>query len=782
MLNKEFPKPHPAIMAERAKGIFIFGPFRLDAGERALTRDDEPVALTPKAFDTLLVLVAHGGRLVEKDKLLEEVWQDTFVEEKTLAQNVLTIRKALGKTPEGAHYIETVPKHGYRFAAPVSVVAGSASEFVAETRSRTEVVVEEEFEIAERSDADDEERTRAATEVNASARAIDDSDATSPRSSARAHLAEPATESARLTKRSLSVATIVVVVACLLLAVFAFRSRVGGRGSDQLFREFEITKLTSAGDVWGSIAISPDGKYAAYASLSGARARLLVRQIGAGGSVEVVPPAEAFYVGVTFSNDGSSLYYVTKAKDSIVGILYRVPVLGGVPKKLIEDVDSPVALSPDGSRLAFVRVNPNRDESALVVADSSGANERQLAVRPRRDGFSLGGLSWSPDGRLIACASNADQTTKWSARLLLVSTEDGSVKPFSSNRWSWIGRAMWAADGGGVFLVAWDKEAATMSDQIWFVSYPGDVPRRITNDINGFLGASLSEDSRAILVARTQRMAGVWVGTTANVDGAKKVGVSTDLFTDRYGFAWTPDGRIVFASGAGGQPDIWIMDGDGANRRQLTSERGGNVEPAVSPDGRTVVFVSYRTGERHLWRMNIDGSDPRQLTFGEGDALPTFTPDGAWVIYSSYSSGRPTLWKVPAAGGDTQRLTDFVADSPAVSPDGKLVACFRFGDPTARPKVALVSLADGKVVREFEPPAFVAASEVKWMSDGSAFAYLSAAAGVNNLWLQPVDGSPAKPLTDFNSDHIYRFDISRDGRLVFERGTSVNDAILIKSK
>jgi DNA-binding winged helix-turn-helix (wHTH) protein len=154
MLNKEFLNPHRGPTPQRAKAVFFFGPFCLDEAERVLSRDGEPVVLTPRAFDTLLALVSRGGRLVEKDRLLQEVWQDAFVEEKTLSQNVLTLRKALGRTPSGAHYIETVPKHGYRFAAPVRVLSPEAdARLPAETHMSAEFLVEDESETGTGADA-----------------------------------------------------------------------------------------------------------------------------------------------------------------------------------------------------------------------------------------------------------------------------------------------------------------------------------------------------------------------------------------------------------------------------------------------------------------------------------------------------------------------------------------------------------------------------------------------------------------------------------------------------
>jgi len=106
-------------MNQQIKGLYEFGEYRLDAVERLLLRGDQPIPLTPKAFDTLLVLVKHSGHLLGKDVLMKEVWSDAFVEEANLARNVWTLRRALGED-EGEHrYIETVPKIGYRFVAPV---------------------------------------------------------------------------------------------------------------------------------------------------------------------------------------------------------------------------------------------------------------------------------------------------------------------------------------------------------------------------------------------------------------------------------------------------------------------------------------------------------------------------------------------------------------------------------------------------------------------------------------------------------------------------------------
>lgn len=110
-------------MSSQRNHRYEFGSFRLIPAERQLERDGQPISLTPKVFDTLLVLLEHAGHLVEKDELMRRVWPDAFVEEANLAQNIFVLRKTLGEDAAGNTYIETVPKRGYRFVAEVRVLA-----------------------------------------------------------------------------------------------------------------------------------------------------------------------------------------------------------------------------------------------------------------------------------------------------------------------------------------------------------------------------------------------------------------------------------------------------------------------------------------------------------------------------------------------------------------------------------------------------------------------------------------------------------------------------------
>ncbi|HEY6388629.1 MAG TPA: winged helix-turn-helix domain-containing protein, partial [Candidatus Acidoferrum sp.] len=130
-------------MATGPKVLYEFGPFRVDPEKQVLLREDQHVPITPKAFETLLILVRHSREDVSKDELMNALWPDAFVEEANLSQNIFMLRKALGDTPEDRRYIVTLPGRGYRFAEQVRTVTLDGENLVIESRSRTTVVVEQ---------------------------------------------------------------------------------------------------------------------------------------------------------------------------------------------------------------------------------------------------------------------------------------------------------------------------------------------------------------------------------------------------------------------------------------------------------------------------------------------------------------------------------------------------------------------------------------------------------------------------------------------------------------
>src|ERR1044071_3379966 len=122
--------------------FYLFDGFKVDATERLLFKENSEVSLTPKVFDTLLVLLENSSHVLTKKELMEKVWPDSFVEENNLAQNISILRKALGEGKEGDQYIQTVPKRGYRFVADVRTTGGEDESVIVRERMRARIVVE----------------------------------------------------------------------------------------------------------------------------------------------------------------------------------------------------------------------------------------------------------------------------------------------------------------------------------------------------------------------------------------------------------------------------------------------------------------------------------------------------------------------------------------------------------------------------------------------------------------------------------------------------------------
>jgi WD40 repeat protein len=154
-------------------------------------------------------------------------------------------------------------------------------------------------------------------------------------------------------------------------------------------------------------------------------------------------------------------------------------------------------------------------------------------------------------------------------------------------------------------------------------------------------------------------------------------------------FIFTPDGKIVYASDAAGNEDIWIMEADGTNQRQLTTGKSLDFTPLVSPDNRRIFYTSNRTGESQIWRINADGSNPVQITRKEGGYARFITPDGNWLYYQSALSTK--LWKVSTGGGEEVLFDEDCGYYQAFSPDGNLLA-FLFRDrETKSTKIKVIS-------------------------------------------------------------------------------------------
>jgi TolB protein len=272
------------------------------------------------------------------------------------------------------------------------------------------------------------------------------------------------------------------------------------------------------------------------------------------------------------------------------------------------------------------------------------------------------------------------------------------------------------------------------------------------------------------------------MATGGDARGARQITSGSGRDDGNFGLAWTPDGKVVYQSLAGGSINLWLIGADGTGNQQLPAGAPPNTDPVVSPDGGNLIWASRRADKKNIWRMNLDGSNQKRLTNGNNDSNPTISLDGKWVIYTGFNSENGfRLWKVPIDGGESVQLTDQATQFPAISPDGKLIAS-RYQERGAPPKIAIIPFEGGPPVNLFDFPDPGPPTLVRWTPDGRAIAYIRTVSGISNIWVQPIDGSPPKQLTDFKEQRLLNFAWSRDGKqLALSRGVTNRDVVLISN-
>src|SRR5436190_3066619 len=560
---------------------------------------------------------------------------------------------------------------------------------------------------------------------------------------------------------------LILFTAVVIVALIAF---VRSPGVDA-FSSLRFSKLTSLGNAeGGQIAISPDGKYVAYALRDGANQSLWVKNVASAGNAQIISPSPARFRGLTFDPDGGFIFYVVAHPDGSSSI-ERISVLGGEAKKIATSADGPVTFAPKGDRFAFVR------NDRILMAVNADGNEASEMARAG-DGEIWWLPVWSPDGKTIAGTVYSNETSR--VGLFALDVDSKQIQKFGNQNWLRVSGLAWEKDGKALRLSGRDPE--TQLSQLWSVKYPTGTLERITNDLGSYQGLSVTFDGGTAVSVQEYRASNIWTADLADIRNPKKITSELSQDDGMSGVAFRPDGGIVYSKRVTGSQDIWSVDPNGENNRQLTVRSGSNFHPTVSPDGKTIVFTSDRAGSLDLWRMNMDGSSVARLTeVDENESQPSFTADGAWIVFQrSGNDGRSSIWKIPASGGEPVQLLPAGASRPRISPDGKLLACEFSATPNGATKIGIYSVDDGKEIALYDFSTIVASSIFRWSNDGKSLVYVHRLDGGFEIWSQLLSGGQPSRLAASNGDRIYDFDISRNGKaVVFSRGTENSDVILV---
>ncbi len=732
---------------------YRFDDFLLDSEEGVLYRNDEPVPLTRKVFDLLLLLVRSDGRVLGHDEIAQALWADTTVEQANLKQSVYILRRALGELPDENRFIKTLPKRGYRFLADVSAIPDTrrAGAIFAAERTVTDVYIEEEI-IEE--DAGEPAAERVLT-LSGSSR--------------------------RVWLKPLFLGLLFAVVFTTFgYGVYRLAAKTNAATVDMENASWQ--KLTNAGDVHFA-TISPNGEFVLYVGLyENGQQSIRVLNVGNRSEMTVVPPADVSFWGASFTPDSSQIYYTVfdRKGEEKIARLYAVSVFGGAPRKILEPINSPIGFTPDGKRLVYSRMC--RDEPkrlCLVTANAAdGSEQREIASTDKNEFIAA---NFSPDGERILFTAGDNREDGWYWYLAEIPADGGARKIITEPCKGRIFGGIWFPDGKGILLsaVALDSKL----QQLFYVSYPDGEITRITNDLIGYYSLGISADGKKIVSVEQTRTNSIW---TVPFGESNMAAVSERLTKDTLviqSMAWTPDGRIVFDSFDNGRTHLWMMNGDGSEKRQLSPEKIEEYRPAVSPDGKYLVFLSNRSGAWQLWRTNLDGGEPLQLTFGKDSPRHAKFAEGGKILFEYYLNGGWRLVKMSVDGGEMTPVTDAGPGSWDVSPDGKMIAYTVVDENKNLTRVAVHTLEDKSKITflEMTPRDFLLFSP-----DGKALLTkppATVAENMSSVYSYPIAGGEAKRIVSNPPDNFYWADFSADGkRLAWVQGKVVSNVVLLARK
>lgn len=717
-------------------GTFRIGPWLVEPTLNRISHDGLSRHLEPKVMQVLVCLAEESGRVLSKQKLIEKVWPETFVTDDVLKRAISELRDAFEDDARYPQFIETIHKHGYRLIASVVDVAPGGT----------------------------------------------GADRTSP--STTPDLKPNQTTGTKWWLAGVALVTLLVV----LVYVTLLWTKKGFHGNSLATGErtsLKVTRLTHSGMVApGQVEISPDGRLLFYVHVENGRNSIRMRQVNSDSEVTVLPPTENPIFGLSVTPQGDYLYFVEGIDNARLGYgdLKLLPAVGGSPRPIARGVFSPAAVSPDGLKIAFLRVRQQPGTTwEVVTANADGTEEVTAHSRVSPQFYAIGcRLSWSPDGKSIAVP--ADDMSAEIGELVAVDVASKTERALTAYHWPQLGIAdtMWLPDGSGLIVQATQRGE---NWHIWQVHLPSGVVTRLTSDATDHFKVSLPADGKSIVTTQNSGGTTIWVSDYREPNRARQVTFSPKAMdvvpsgTPR-GLSWVGNDKLVFSSLQSGNPDLWLLDLASGERRRLTDYPGQDISPASSPDGKYIYYSSAKSGQANIWRMEADGTNPQQITYTKAAAYEAcVSPDGTSVAFTSYENGRIRPVRIPARGGKIETLLDVDAGATAFSLDGKRIMIGNVLSGEPGPQLMETVIMDAQSGARLQT---VEGEHWSFTPDGSGLIFIGKYNGVDNLMVRPLAKNATYPLTKFREEGVQAFAISADGkRLAVVRAKDDSDAVVI---
>ncbi len=581
-------------------------------------------------------------------------------------------------------------------------------------------------------------------------------------------------ENAKQHKARAGIITVAVaaVLAAAAFGVYSFWSRHSS--GPMPFQNMSLEKLTSTGKSILS-TVSADGQYVYNVHFEPeGRESLWMRHIATGSDKEILPPIEAHYTGLTFTPDGNYLYFTRIEPDRPdIAILYTVPVLGGTPQKLIEDIDSAVTFSPDGKLMAFVRNSSADANSKLIISNSDGSNEHVLATLPIPGYYDP---AWSPDGKRIA-SPLIEPGGKSLGRIVALDVKDGKETTLYSAT-AQMHKPAWSPDGRYLFFIFQDP-STRWDGQIGEIEVRSGKFQRVTNDLNNYSSRSLAvtRDGQHLVTIQSMPEIGLYILPATGSTPANLKPIDNH---DDAGMVWLRDGRLAVSDMDG---EIALINVENGDRNVVFTTNLPIISLSVCREtGQLLVSMPNKeTKAINIFRMDASGGKPVPVTKGKYDVQANCSPDGKFFVYTTLANGKQTIMRASTDGGDAKPLSDDFASLPTISPDGQQVAMVSLQGQGADQKaiIKIIPATGGAAIRVLNGRGDMS-GPMQFSADGKALYFPVSLKGVSNLMKQPLEGGEPTQVTNFQelSGYGYSYDWGKN-RLAIARGKPVSDVVII---